>query len=94
MKDFLFPGADYTKYGNFSPVELLQLFCDGKLCKLLVGQSVFYAHSKRETNFVVTQNEIKVFYEFRLRLNYDLCRFENYTGKMIRFAETPLCVTL
>ena len=62
VQDPLFPEveADYANNRDFSPAELFQLFFDDELCELIVEQSVLYEHSKEETNFVVSQNEIKV----------------------------------
>ena len=57
----VFPEADYSKYRDFSPAELFELFFDDELFELVVQQSILYAHSKGETNFFVTKNEIKVF---------------------------------
>ena len=58
----VFPEADYSKYRDFSPAELFELFFDDELFELVVQQSILYAHSKGETNFFVTKNEIKVFF--------------------------------
>ena len=62
-KNMPFPEADYSKYRDFSPAELFELFFDDDLpvFDLLVQQSILYAHSKGETNFFVAPSEMKVF---------------------------------
>ena len=39
-KNMLFPGADYSKYRDFSAAELFELFFDDDLFDLLVQQSI------------------------------------------------------
>ena len=71
LQDPLFSKTDYAKHRDFSPTELFQLFFDTELCERMMKQLVLYAHSKGETNFVVSRNKIKVF--LGILILYGLC---------------------
>ena len=50
-----------TKISRFFSCGIIPIIFHDELCELMVKQSVLYPQSKRETNFRLTQNKIKVF---------------------------------
>lgn len=56
-----FPEGNYSKYRDFSSVELFELFFDDTLIDYIIEQSTIYCLSKNWADIQVTSEEIRVF---------------------------------
>lgn len=56
-----FPEGDFSKYRDFSPYELLELFFDEDIFNMILAEIPIYAQFKNEPDPAVTKAELKVF---------------------------------
>lgn len=56
-----FPECDFSKYRDFSPYELLELFFDEDIFNMILAEIPIYAQFKNEPDPAVTKAELKVF---------------------------------
>ena len=67
----LFPEPDYSKYRDFSPTELFELFFDQEMFEFIVQQSKLYCAYKNWPDINVTKEEIKVFFGILIVSGYN-----------------------
>lgn len=68
----IFPEGDFSKYSDFSSVELFELFFDDELIQCIVEQSIVYCLSKNWPVLKVKCEEIKVFVAILIVSGYNL----------------------
>ena len=56
-----FPEGDYSKYRDFSPAELFELFFDDSIIDHIIEQNKIYGVSKNWKDIQVSQPEMRVF---------------------------------
>ena len=66
----IFPEANYSRYRDFSPREMFELFFDESLFDLIVEQSNIYCQSKNISAPPVTKDKMKVFFAILIVSGY------------------------
>lgn len=66
-----FPDGDLSKYRDFSPYELLELFVDGGIFDMILGEIKRYALFKNQPDPVITKLELKVFFSVLILSGYN-----------------------
>ncbi|XP_039286653.1 piggyBac transposable element-derived protein 3 isoform X1 [Nilaparvata lugens] len=66
-----FPESDFTKYRDFSPVELFQLFFDEELFDLMINEIKKYAAFKNVPDPNITKAELKCFFGILIISGYN-----------------------
>ena len=66
----LFPEKNLTKYKDFSPSEVFDLFLDDDILEMILHQSTLYAQKKSGMNLDISKNELKVFISVLLLSGY------------------------
>lgn len=73
MKKFSvsFPESDYTRYRDFSPMQLFELFFDDEIYEMIVEETAKYAAFKNMPNPNVSKEELKCFVGIMLISGYN-----------------------